>query len=642
MKYLHCTLKPAFCLILLTAMPGFAQNTQDSADQAPRYTLDTVVVTGNRIETPLRQVSSSIAVITAEDIELSSRNTVADVLRDVGGLSVAQNGGTGTNASVFLRGAESAYTLFLIDGVEVNDPMSPGRSYTPAHLTVDQVERIEILYGSQSTLYGSDAIAGVVNIITKQGEGPPKIDATIEGGALGTFRSRAGLSGGAADYRYAIDGSFLNTRGISANALGNMEEDGYRNSTLGGRFGATPSAGVSVDLNVRYTDGRADIDNGVGPNGDDPNRISTSRQLFVRPSATLERWSQRWKQTLGYSLVDHSREDDNPVDANQETASHSTFDARLHKVDWQHTLLLSEGNTVVFGAETETEQGESESRGPFSSKFDRRTARMTGVYLQELLQSGDALFAAAGVRLDHHDRFGSEVTYNFAPNVFLEEAGTRIKGAYGTGYKAPSLFQLYSSFGDSTLQAGSSTSWEAGIEQYLAGQRLMAGVTYFDNTYDNMVGWDSATSSYKNVVKATSRGLELTGRYVGIAGTSLRAYYTFTDSKDHETDEQLLRRPRHSGGIVLDQRIRPGIDLNLGFRYSGDRRDNDFSTWPATPVTLGGFGIVNVAANWEITPNIQLFGRIDNLLNAEYEEVLGYGTVGIAGYLGIRVANIGD
>lgn len=642
MKYLLCTLKSVFCVILLSAMPGFAQNTQDSADQAPRYTLDTVVVTGNRIETPLRQVSSSIAVITAEDIELSSRNTVADVLRDVGGLSVAQNGGTGTNASVFLRGAESAYTLFLIDGVEVNDPMSPGRSYTPAHLTVDQVERIEILYGSQSTLYGSDAIAGVVNIITKQGEGPPKIDATIEGGALGTFRSRAGLSGGAADYRYAIDGSFLNTRGISANALGNMEEDGYRNTTVGGRFGATPSAGVSVDLNVRYTDGRADIDNGVGPNGDDPNRISTSRQLFVRPSATLERWSQRWKQTLGYSLVDHSREDDNPVDANQETASHSTFDARLHKVDWQHTLLLSEGNTVVFGAETETEQGESESRGPFSSKFDRRTARMTGVYLQELLQSGDALFAAAGVRLDHHDRFGSEVTYNFAPNVFLEEAGTRIKGAYGTGYKAPSLFQLYSSFGDSTLQAGSSTSWEAGIEQYLAGQRLMAGVTYFDNTYDNMVGWDSATSSYKNVVKATSKGLELTGRYVGIAGTSLRAYYTFTDSKDHETDEQLLRRPRHSGGIVLDQRIRPGIDLNLGFRYSGDRRDNDFSTWPATPVTLGGFGIVNVAANWKITPNIQLFGRIDNLLNAEYEEVLGYGTVGIAGYLGIRVANIGD
>lgn len=642
MKYLQCTLKSVCCIVLLSAMPGFAQNTQDSADEAPRYTLDTVVVTGNRIETPLRQVSSSIAVITAEDIKRSSRTTVADVLRDVGGLSVAQNGGTGRNASVFLRGAESAYTLFLIDGVEVNDPMSPGRSYTPAHLTVDQVARIEVLYGSQSTLYGSDAIAGVVNIITRQGEGPPKIDASIEGGALGTFRSRAGLSGGTTDYRYAIDGSFLNTRGISSNALGDMEEDGYRNTTLGGRFGSTPSAGVSVDLNVRYTDGRADIDNGVGPNGDDPNRTNTSRQLFVRPSATLERWSQRWKQTLGYSLVDHSREDDNPVDANQETAAHSTFDARLHKVDWQHTLLLAEGNTVVFGAETESEQGESESEGPFSSKFDRRTARMTGVYLQEMLQLGDALFAAAGVRLDHHDRFGSEVTYNFAPNVLLEETGTRIKGAYGTGYKAPSLFQLYSSFGDSTLQAGSSTSWEAGIEQYLAGQRLMAGVTYFDNAYDNMVGWDGATSSYKNVFKATSRGMELTGRYAGIAGTNLRAYYTFTDSKDHETDEQLLRRPRHSGGIVLDQRIRPGIDLNLGFRFSGERRDNDFSTWPATPVTLGGFGIVNVAANWEIRPNIQLFGRIDNLFDAEYEEILGYGTVGVTGYLGIRVANIGD
>ena len=289
MKYLRSTLKSVFCFYLLSGMPSFAQDTQDTqdtqdmrdaADQTPRYILDTIVVTGNKIETPLRQVSSSIAVITAEDIERNSRYTVADLLRDVGGLSVAQNGGPGRNASVFLRGAESAYTLFLIDGVEVNDPMSPGRSYSPAHMTVDQVERIEVLYGSQSTLYGSDAIAGVVNIITKQGEGPPKIDASIEGGALGTFRSRAGLSGGTTDYRYAMDGSFLNTRGISSNALGNMEEDGYRNTTLGGRFGATPSAGVSVDLNVRYTDGRADIDNGIGPDGDDPNRINTSRQLF--------------------------------------------------------------------------------------------------------------------------------------------------------------------------------------------------------------------------------------------------------------------------------------------------------------------------------------------------------------------------
>ena len=167
-------------------------------------------------------------------------------------------------------------------------------------------------------------------------------------------------------------------------------------------------------------------------------------------------------------------------------------------------------------------------------------------------------------------------------------------------------------------------------------------MTYFDNTYNNMVGWDSATSSYKNVFKATSKGVELIGRYSGSAGTSLRAYYTFTDSKDHESDEQLLRRPRHSGGIVLDQRVRPGIDLNLSFRFSGERRDNDFSTWPSTPVTLDGYGIVNVAANWKITPNFQLFGRIDNLFDTKYEEILGYGTVGVTGYLGIRVANTGN
>ena len=641
MKPIRDALSSFLGLCLFSVIPSHAQDTQDPADQEPRYIFDTIVVTASRTETPLNQVSSSITVITAEDIENSNQSTVAGLLRDVGGLSIAQNGGPGKNASVFLRGAESAYTLFLIDGVEINDPMSPGRSFSPAHLSVDQIERIEVLYGSQSTLYGSDAIAGVVNIITRRGEGSPKIGASIEGGALGTFRAQAGLSGGAEGYQYAIDGSFLNTRGISANALGSLEEDGYKNMTLGGRFGVTPAANASVDLTWRYTDGRADIDNGVGPGGDDPNRVSSSRQLFIRPSATLALWSQRWKQTLGYSLVDHGREDDNPVDENQEIASNSTFDARLHKVDWHNTLLLSEGNTLVFGAETESEKGESESKGPYPSVFDRRTARMTGVYLQELLQYGDALFAGLGVRADHHSRYGSKITYSIAPNAYLEESGTRIKGAFGTGYKAPTLFQLYSSYGDSTLQAGTSKSWEAGIEQYLADQRLMAGVTYFYNTFDNMVGWDSETSSYKNVFKATSRGMELTGRYSATEGTSLRAYYTFTDSKDHESDEQLLRRPRHSGGIVLDQRVRQGVDLNLSYRFSGERRDNDFSTWPATPVTLDGYGIVNVAANWKITPTIQLFGRIDNLFDAEYEEVLGYGTVGISGYIGVRLGNSG-
>ena len=641
MKHIPHAIKAVLCFYLLSAAPGFAQNSQDPVDQEPRYILDAVVVTAAKIETPLRQVSSSIAVITADDIERSSQNTVAGVLRYVGGVSMAQAGGTGKNASVFLRGAESSYTLFLIDGIEVNDAMSPGRGYSPAHLTVDQVERIEVLYGSQSTLYGSDAIAGVVNIITKRGEGKPKIGASFEGGALGTFRSRAGLNGGTESYQYAIDGSFLNARGISSNALGNQEEDGYRNTTLGGRFGVMPASNASVDFTFRFTDGRSEIDNGAGPGGDDPNRVNSSRQLFVRPSATLELWSQRWKQTLGYSFVDHSREDDNPVDENQETASNSTFDARLHKIDWQNTMMLSGGNTLVFGAETETEQGESESKGRFPSKFDRRNARMTGVYLQELLQYGNVLFASVGVRADHHSRYGSKVTYSIAPNAYFEASGIRVKGAYGTGYKAPSLFQLHSSFGDSTLQAGTSKSWEAGLEQYLADQKLVAGVTYFDNTFDNMVGWDSETSSYKNVFKATSRGMELTGRYVGIEGTSLRAYYTLTDSKDHESDEQLLRRPRHSGGIVLDQRVRQGVDLNISFRFSGERRDNDFSTWPATPVTLDGYGIVNVAANWKVTPNIQLFGRIDNLLNAEYEEILGYGTVGITGYIGVKVGNSG-
>lgn len=624
-------------VIILTSRPTAAQDA--ASDSITTFLLDATVVTATRTDTPLKNVASSMTIITAAEIEQSGQITVAEVLRDRAGVDVVQSGGTGSTTTLFMRGAEADYTLFLIDGVEMNDPISTGRGYNLEHLTAGDIERIEILRGPQSTLYGSDAISGVVNIITRRGAGRPAFSASAQGGALGTVQSSAGLRGGADLYHYAIDGALFNNRGIStaSAAAGNTEKDGYRNATVSGRFGLKPMPGLAFDLTARYTDGRTDTDNGGGAGGDDPNRTAIYKQLFVRPSATLKLWSDRWVQTIGYGLTNHNRRDNNPTDVNQTQAASSVFDSRIHKVDWQNTAFLHEWTTLVFGAETEQEQGSSVSAGPFPSTFAKQTARMTGAYLQNQFQYRGMLFAAVGVRADHHSRFGSKITYRIAPGLFIERTGTRFKGTYGTGFKAPSLFQLFSAFGDPSLKAGTSTGWDIGVEQYAWANRLSTGVTYFNNTFDNMVGFDNNTFTYNNIFRAETKGVEWFGRAEPLPGTALQVHYTFTDTEDKSTGLALVRRPRHKTRIQANHTINGHINFNLAVRLVGARAVNDFSSFPSKRVSLDGYQAVHLTASYRVVPRIQLFGRIDNLFDRAYEEVLGFGTAGITGYFGIRV-----
>ncbi len=625
--------------ILLSSQTISAQITTSNSDSIASFLLDAVVVTATRTETPIKNVASSITVITGVEIERSGQTSVTEVLREMDGVDVVQSGGPGAPTSLFMRGAEADYTLFLIDGVEMNDPMSTGRGYSFQHLMADDIERIEILRGPQSTLYGSDAVSGVINVITKRGAGRPVLSASARGGALGTVHSQVGLRGGAAQYHYALDGAWFTNKGIStaSEAAGNKEKDGYRNASISGRFGLSPTPQVAFNLMARYSDGKTDIDNGSGAGADDPNRATTSKQLFLRTEATLKLWSNRWVQTVGYGLTNHNRLDNNPVDANQTQASSSAFDSRIHKIDWQNTLYLHEWTTVVVGVESEQEQGSSESKGSFPSTFARQSARMTGVYLQNQFQYRDLFFAAIGVRADHHSRFSSKATYRIAPGMFFRQTGTRIKGTYGTGFKAPSLFQLFSSYGDPTLKAGTSKGWDVGLEQYGWKNRLSTGITYFNNAFDNMVGFDNSTFTYNNIFRAETQGVEWFGRVAPSPNTAVQIHYTFTDTEDKSTKMVLVRRPRHKGRIHANHSFGKLVDLNLEIRLVGRRKVNDFSSFPSARVTLDGYQIVNLAVTYRVLPRIQLFGRIDNLFDKNYQEVLGFGTPGISGFFGIRV-----
>ena len=628
-----------------TPYPATAKNQGQPAgsqEYAQNDTVEEVVVTATRIEIPASEVGSSVTVIPGSQIEEQQKSTVLEVLRTVPGLNVVKRQGA---TSVFMRGAKSEHTLVLIDGIEMNDPISPGRAFDFSYLTVDNIERIEIIRGPQSTLYGSDAIGGVINIITKKGKGAPGGFVSAEAGSYNTFSEKAGISGGSSLANYSLGISRLDTDGISAADKddGNHEDDGLENTEVSARVGITPGDGFDLDVLLRWIDTDADIDNSGGPGGDDPNYTTQTRQLYFRSQASLVLLDDLWEQKLGFSLTDYRREGHNDTDADHlDDLSRDSYDGKIVKFDWQHNLYLHETNILTLGVETEEEKGGSDYYsesvwGPYSSTFAEETARTNGYYLQDRITLWDSLFTTLGARVDDHSRFGTQTTYRVTTAYRIRQTGTTIKGSYGTGFKAPTLYQLYSVYGDETLDPEESIGWDVGIEQTISGGIVTVGATYFNNNFDDLIDYDTGLSKYVNITEARSQGVELFAALVPMDDLTLRASYTYTDTQDKATGEDLLLRAKNRFGLNVNYRLLERANVNLEITYAGKRYDNDFSTWPATLVSLDPYTLVNLAASYDLTGNIQLFSRVENLFDEEYEEVNGYGTAGVSAYGGLKV-----
>jgi vitamin B12 transporter len=651
-------------LALLFVAPSVAAAQESELTKAPETTkqsdnkekkakkeekTEEVVVTATRIETASREVGSSITVITNQQIEERQNTTVLEVLRTVPSLDVVQLGGPGGQTSVFIRGAKSEHTLVLIDGVEMNDPITPGRSYDFANLTTDNIESIEIIRGPQSTLYGSDAIGGVINIITKKGKGKPRGFVSAEGGSFNTFREKAGVSGGNQWANYSLGISRWDTNGISAanEKDGNHEKDDYENTSISTRLGVTPTENSDADFVLRYINARADIDNYGGVGGDDPNNTADLEQLFFRTQVRLSLFNDLWEQKLGFSLTDLDRDYHNDTDADHPSdLDRSSYYGKILKFDWQHNLYLHETNTLTLGIENEEEKGKSKyysesAWGPYTSNFKEKIAQTTGYYLQDQIKLWDSWFTTLGVRLDDHSRFGSETTYRITSAYLIQQTGTKLKGSFGTGFKAPTLYQLYSQYGNQNLDPEESTGWDIGVEQSLFDKKLILGATYFSNEFDELiefVGYESGTSKYINVAEAEARGVEVFASVCPIDDLTFLASYTYTDTEDKATGKDLLRRAKNKFGLDVNYRFIGKGNVNLGLVYVGKRDDNDYSSWPAKRVELDDYLLANLAASYDITRNIQIFGRAENLLDEDYEEVKGFGTPGISAYAGGKLS----
>jgi vitamin B12 transporter len=601
-----------------------------------------IVVTATRLATPLREVASSVTVITAADIERKGAKTVGEALRDVPGLDVTQTGPTGSVTAVSLRGAKTDQTKVLIDGVAVNDPIAPGGGFNFGNLLTEDVERIEVVRGPQSVLYGSDAIGGVINIILKRGKGKPNGYVKTWAGSYHTYGETVAGGGSQGWLDYYASVTRLDSRGFSAAAVrdGNHERDGFGGTSYMTKLGITPSDKFETTMLVKGHANRIETDDGGGPGQDDGDRYGKDRELLLRVEPRLSLLDGRWEQRFAFSHVRNRRTDnDNPPG----DLLRSNFNGERTKFEWQHDLRLHETNTLSVGMETEEQAGSSTyfssgAFGPYYDSFPRTAMRTWGWFAQDKINIADTFFTTAGVRLDEHDQFGRAVTWRLAPALWINQTQTKLKGAVGTGFKAPTVYQLFVPiYGNMSLSPEESLGWEAGFEQYFCNKTLIWEVVYFENRFKDLI--DFSASRYNNVGQAKTQGVETSAKWRLCKAVELSANYTYLHSLDEETHDDLIRRPRHKFSVGMEYRATERLRLNTEVGFVGGRDDLvfDMTTYATRRVRLAKYAVWRFGAEYDLCKNVTLFGNVDNAFNEQYEDVSGYGTPGLAAYTGAKV-----
>ncbi|MCC9627561.1 TonB-dependent receptor [Blastopirellula sp. JC732] len=581
---------------------------------------DDAAITPTGTTVAVGKTGSSVTVITAEEIQRTQQTTVAEVLRQVEGLNVVRTGGPGGVTSVFIRGANSQHTKVILDGIPINDPSNAGRSFDFSTLSTQNIERIEVLRGPQSLLYGSDAIGGVINIVTKRGEGPTTVTALVEGGSFNSSNTSVTASGGNDRFYHSTSIGYQGTDGCSAAqfANGNPERDGYYNGTISGRYGWTPSELLNVDYVFRYADVHAAVDDqpfGALP-VDNLIRSNLSDVFYEKIQLQSFQLDGMIEHRVALDHTDYKRVDTDPGFFDPQ------YNGRTRQFEYQLNMLLLEDNIFSVGVNHLNEEASNTST-PRVSQY------LSGVYLQDQYQLGDRFYGTAGVRWDDHSVAGTAQTYRFTGLIDVWEMGAEIHGSIGTGFRAPSLAENLFPFGNPNLRPERSQGWDAGVTKYVFDRRGSVDVTYYRNDFEDLIAFDFATFSLENIGRARSSGVEVVGVWGWDERTDLRATYTLTDTYDYDNDRPLQRRPRNKATLGIERQVACDATVNLYLLYV----DNRFDTTGPLPSYI----TVNVSGTYDLAQDVTLVGRIDNLFDKDYEEVPGFGTLGIGAYTGLRV-----
>ena len=631
------------------AAPGEAP----TPDAAAAANAGDVVVTATRTPTSIDKIASSVTVLDKADIDRAQDAGVAELLLRTPGVTMSRNGGYGTATGLRIRGAETDQTVVVIDGVKVNDPSSPGGGYNLGTLLVGDASRIEVLRGPQSVLWGSQAIGGVVNIVTALPRAPLEGSLDLEGGSRDTANARAAIGGRQGPVTFRLGAQTFSTDGISAiaPAFGGVERDGYTNQQVTGRVEVQVAPTISADLRGYYSRGDTDLD-GFGVDSSD---YSVTKEFVGYGGLNVALFDGRLKNRVAYGYTSIKRDNYTPGRARSQT-----FDSlgRNDRVEYQGSLAVAAGIDAVFGVDHEHQRFRTVSppaalATPVPAP-SLAAADLTGVYGLLSATVINGLTLSAGVREDHHSRFGGKALFQ-AGGVWKLPTGTLIRASYGEGFKAPTLYQLYSDYGTQTLQPERAEGWEAGAEQRLLGGALVVGATYYQRRSHDLIGFASCPFSgplpsicflpgtttprfgyYFNTSRAYAYGIEASGALR--LGERLLAdgNFTWSPSEDRSAGTptfglQLARRPRHAANGSISYLFGHGITGGGAVRWSGETFDD-----PGHSLRLAPYALVDLRGELALTRQVSFYGRIENLLDKTYSTAYSYAALGRSVYAGVR------
>ena len=595
-----------------------------------------MIVIGARTPISINQLSSSYTIFDQTYLEQRQSFSVAEILRDVPGFAVTRTGVTGGFTEIRVRGSEANHVLVLIDGIEANDISSFDSQFDFAHLSVAQIERIEIIRGGQSALWGSDATAGVINIITKQGSGALSGSAFSEFGSFRTFNNGFSVGGSGDWYHFNLGGSRIVTDGNNI-ARGGSERDGYENETLSLKAGIKPSKDLAIDFVGRLTDADNDTDLGF-PLPEDTDSNAENHQKYGKVQIQYGLFDNKWTHKL--SLASTS------TDAEFFSGSARTFRTQGRKVDYEYQTSIHFDTPALADAKHTLTLATEHEREDFDIQFSPDRDLTTKSYIGEyLLTLPNDFVANASVRRDHYDSFKNKTTYRISGAYTLPTSSTRIHAAYGTGIKTPTSFQLFGNIPDFTgnpdLEPEESKGWEFGLTQSLFDNSATVTVTYFREKLTDEI--DGSGTTVINLDGTSLReGVELGFSFDLTENISASANYTYLDATEPDSSNpgnriDEIRRPRNTFNTNINYRFLDNRgNINLNINRIGAQTDDDFTTFPANATSLDRFTLVTLSGQFELTDNLTFFGRVENLLDERYEEVIGFETPGIGIFGGVK------
>jgi vitamin B12 transporter len=644
-------------LIPLLTLPLLAAPAAARAQEAPATpTLPETVVTGTRAPLAAARIPAAVTVITRQDIEERGYQSLAEALAAVPGLHLVQAGGLGQQASAFLRGTASRHVRVLLDGVPIEDPSDPNGAFNFGNDLLGDIERIEVVRGPASALYGSGAIGGVVNLITRRAP-PGRAFAPfgeIAGGTQSTLRGTIGAAGDPGGLDWMLAGQALSTRGFNATAprfLSSLgERDGLRAAAFTARLGATPIEGTRLEALLRWRENVLGLDDVPR---DDPNYSGSDRRWFGFLRGETRLFDGRWTTGLRLAATQDRRRYLNLPDAGSPAGSYDLYRGERVVLDWANTVRLGgfgpvSDALIAFGVAEERERADSASGSPFFRTTVSASQRSLAGHGGLQFRLFDRLDLSAGLRHDAPEGFDGATSWQVGGVLALPEIATRLRAAAGTAFKAPSLFQRFGVIGtffrgNPDLRPERSLAWEAGAETDLLDGFATVSALYFESRIRDLINFDAAFRTLENVDRARIRGAELGLTLRPAPWLSATLAWTITDARDAATGERLPRRPEHVVGVTARIAPLPRLVIAPEILFTGRSREAPFASYaddgtpfPAARSNPAGV-VANLTASWRWSDAATLFAEGRNLGNSRFEPANGFVVPGRSLLLGVRL-----